>query len=1527
MPRISNLFLAAGLCIVFVAVGTSARAQTTWTGATSSDWFTGTNWTSGVPTNSVAAIIASGPSNQPVVAFSGATCKTLTLNTGATLTLTTGNLYVHGAVTVKGTLTFTTGTLLLLGDFINSGTLNRGQGMLIFQGGGTKKLVTGGDALYNLVVSGGVVKAQASLTLASLDVNGGSMDLGFFGHTISGNCSVPGGVTGTGLITLTGTGTLDTGTASVAAVLVTGGTRRISGATISRDLTLAGGATHIDKGTVTVHGNFDHQARATLLQVNSPGALDVNGSVTLSGPFSMPAGKIFCRGHWTSGSSFKPTGGEVLFSNGPLNINALKSVFHDLTFNPFGTKTLQTALDVDGLLTVSSNTPLDIGTFTHKIAGGFVMNGTLIGTGLIELDGSGVFNATPGAVARVEVTAGTLKVTTEAKVSSSLRVKAGKLQATTGTLSAAGAFTVDAGASAGTNTGATFDLDGTITWNGSCSSTGGVIRAASAWTSAAAFLPSAGTVELDGAAASITNQGSFHKLRITAGVKTANGALDVNGGLEVEAGSTLNLGAFTHTVTGGLDVEGTLTGTGDLTLDGAGDMRVITSAPDVTVTGGPVTVNTLANLTGIFHVTTSGAFDMTVGTLTVQGNVTLDKALTLTGGVLELSGGAATLTCPGSKLADLTVSGGTKTPTGALDVAGKLTVASGGTLAMGAFNHAVAGGLDFEGTLTGTGLIELTGPGSLRATSQLPRLKVSGGPVTVSATARIDTLLEVTAAGRIDVASGGDLRVNGDVVWDGACQSTDGVLRCGKDFTATGTGFKPTGGTVMLDGSGGGVLSASGAVFHTLEIAAGSKSVAAGTVAFDKELLVSGGTFTTAGPVTLSPKAAAAIRVPAGGTLELHGDSWRNPVLVAGRSSGRWTFEVKGTLGLRYFTIEDLDAGGLHVDGGAFSSDPLLGNGTFDLGAPGGVYFKVSGFSQTTTLRNVYFPTDPGSSAKNVHYTATTGRIVFENALGVFKGPAHENDPGGRVDWTLGPIAALRLSEIYQDLPRGVEVAALDTPVDLDGRILAFGKAGGATGSFTLPALVLQLDDYVELRENTGPGGPALVFLGGPLPWTVGGGGFASLQNSATGGGIDFVRWGGSSQAPPAGTAFTDSRGSLPAPAAGQSLGRDMNLTDTDTREDWEPGSGRHATYPTRGARNILFGVPYLWEGGEDPNPFTVDAPGAANLWHVDQKRFYNPNSRKPEAGPPPDIKAWTFNTGSPAYNYKTGGRVLGALRSPPIRLPNVTDVRLGYFEWLQTRNTPGKDICIVEMRQLGTTLWVQLAKYDSLILSSFIERTLDVSIMRGKDVEVRWTFDSVDSDPGAHEGWYVDFITVYRTSLGHPLVSPGQNGPPPPPVSTPPEGGVLPTGGWAYGGPGVFGKTGQRTQLCFVPIGSTALGMEVKTGLFAVRKIPGVKPGTWKDVVVLQAVPPELTGFIQGEPYPEIRLPLPVIPGLAFRVWPVDEASILLPASGMPAPVPDAPGVEVTGGKLVIRPFGLDSNRQGVQRHTLRFLILWDWQ
>lgn len=57
----------------------------TWTGATSTNWHTGTNWKLNmVPQNYMNAIILN-VTNDPVVSFSNAVCKSLKLNTGASI--------------------------------------------------------------------------------------------------------------------------------------------------------------------------------------------------------------------------------------------------------------------------------------------------------------------------------------------------------------------------------------------------------------------------------------------------------------------------------------------------------------------------------------------------------------------------------------------------------------------------------------------------------------------------------------------------------------------------------------------------------------------------------------------------------------------------------------------------------------------------------------------------------------------------------------------------------------------------------------------------------------------------------------------------------------------------------------------------------------------------------------------------------------------------------------------------------------------------------------------------------------------------------------------------------------------------------------------------------------------------------------------------------------------------------------------------------------------------------------------------
>ncbi|QKG53180.1 Ig-like domain-containing protein [Hymenobacter sp. BRD67] len=86
---------------------------TTWTGNVSSDWFTAGNWTAGVPTSTLDAIIPTGAPRYPLIAAGTASAKNLTINSGTSLTQTGGTLDLRGDLTNNSTFTATGGTVAL----------------------------------------------------------------------------------------------------------------------------------------------------------------------------------------------------------------------------------------------------------------------------------------------------------------------------------------------------------------------------------------------------------------------------------------------------------------------------------------------------------------------------------------------------------------------------------------------------------------------------------------------------------------------------------------------------------------------------------------------------------------------------------------------------------------------------------------------------------------------------------------------------------------------------------------------------------------------------------------------------------------------------------------------------------------------------------------------------------------------------------------------------------------------------------------------------------------------------------------------------------------------------------------------------------------------------------------------------------------------------------------------------------------------------------------------------------------------
>lgn len=126
----NKLFLLAGALLLTI---NSASAQTTWTGAAgTAAWGTNGNWTSSAPNAGVDAIIPTGKSVYPNLSTVSGTCRTLSIASGASVTvggsrtLTISDSTNTGAtLTNSGTLTIN-GRLTIYGSITNNATITCG---------------------------------------------------------------------------------------------------------------------------------------------------------------------------------------------------------------------------------------------------------------------------------------------------------------------------------------------------------------------------------------------------------------------------------------------------------------------------------------------------------------------------------------------------------------------------------------------------------------------------------------------------------------------------------------------------------------------------------------------------------------------------------------------------------------------------------------------------------------------------------------------------------------------------------------------------------------------------------------------------------------------------------------------------------------------------------------------------------------------------------------------------------------------------------------------------------------------------------------------------------------------------------------------------------------------------------------------------------------------------------------------------------------------------------------------------------
>jgi len=573
---IVRFLVAAALSILVAHAGDAAAAS--YFSRASSTWTTAATWSTAA-CNGAAAAVAPGAADN------------VTICAGHTVTMD-GNAGAANSLTITGTATWS-----------QKRTTNVGAGGVIVTGD-----IAGASAGV-LTTSGGLtINATTTSTAVTVTLQTTA------GQTISGtgslaNLAISATATNTGTLTvttaLTGASTLtNTGTLNI------GGTSTITGLTANtaaNTVNYTGTAQTVKQPTANTYSTLGLSGS---LGKTMTGITSITGNLNLSGSATM-------------------TGNAAFTLNGTLNYGST------------------------GSTTLTAATAISIGKFSQT-AGTFVDNGntiTVTGTGASTWSKAGTFTATGTAIftgAAPQIGAsnfGTLTInvgggntatlTGNATPSGGLNVSSGTfdLSSSTANRSAAGGtLTVSNGATLKIGGSNSFPTQYTTHTLGATSTVEyyGTSQTVTAESYGHLTLSGTGTVTMP--ASALTLAGNFTMSTAGSLATTAGGALTVTGNFNIGSGTTFNTSTFTHPITGNFVVNGTLSGTGPITLNGSGTQidgtGSITDTGTVTISSGNKTVQSTANLSFPGTVAISGAV-----TVTNNGTITSTAATGITGTV------------------------------------------------------------------------------------------------------------------------------------------------------------------------------------------------------------------------------------------------------------------------------------------------------------------------------------------------------------------------------------------------------------------------------------------------------------------------------------------------------------------------------------------------------------------------------------------------------------------------------------------------------------------------------------------------------------------------------------------------------------------------------------------------------------------------------------------------------------------------------------------------------------------------------
>lgn len=159
-----------------------------WSGATSTDWNDATNWCGNtLPTTTTDVIINSNATRQPTISNANATCRNLTIATGAVLTITDRTLTVRGNLSYNGSIVYNGGVNGRLSFISSSPQIISGSTPYIF----SNLVINNSSATVPAVTfSGNAITVNKNLILSA-----GTIDLGGYNITVGVSATAPGTLT------------------------------------------------------------------------------------------------------------------------------------------------------------------------------------------------------------------------------------------------------------------------------------------------------------------------------------------------------------------------------------------------------------------------------------------------------------------------------------------------------------------------------------------------------------------------------------------------------------------------------------------------------------------------------------------------------------------------------------------------------------------------------------------------------------------------------------------------------------------------------------------------------------------------------------------------------------------------------------------------------------------------------------------------------------------------------------------------------------------------------------------------------------------------------------------------------------------------------------------------------------------------------------------------------------------------------------------------------------------------------------